>query len=42
MEEKTRAYVLCAKTFREIENLAKNSTEYKKELYSHEIDRSDL
>lgn len=42
MEEKPKAYVLCTKTFREIENLAKNSVEYKVELYSHEIDRSDL
>lgn len=42
MEEKTKAYVLCTKTFREIENLAKNSVDYKIELYSHEIDRSDL
>lgn len=42
MEEKTKAYVLCTKTFREIERLAKNTTGYKVELYSHEIDRSDL
>lgn len=42
MEEKPKAYVLCTKTFREIEDIAKNATEYKAELYSYEIDRSDL
>ena len=42
MEEKPKAYVLCTKTFREIENLSKNSIEYKTTLYSYEIDRSDL
>lgn len=42
MEEKPKAYVLCTKTFREIEEIAKNSVDYRAELYSYEIDRSDL
>ena len=42
MEEKPKAYVLCTKTLREIENIAANSQEYRIDLYSLEIDRSDL
>ena len=42
MEEKPKAYVLCTKTFREIEDIAVNSQEYRIDLYSLEIDRSDL
>ena len=42
MEEKPKVYVLCTKTFREIEEIAKNSVDYRAELYSYEIDRSDL
>ena len=42
MEEKPKAYVLCTKTLREIEKIAQNSQEYRIELYSLEIDRSDL
>lgn len=42
MEEKPKAYILCTKTFREIEDIAKNSVDYRAELYSYEIDRSDL
>lgn len=42
MKEKPKAYVLCTKTFREIENIAANSQEYRIDLYSLEIDRSDL
>ena len=42
MGEKPKAYVLCTKTLREIENIAQNSQEYRIELYSLEIDRSDL
>ena len=42
MEEKPKAYVLCTKTLREIENRAENSQEYSIDLYSLEIDRSDL
>lgn len=42
MEEKPKAYILCTKTFREIEDIAVNSQEYRIDLYSLEIDRSDL
>ena len=42
MGEKPKAYVLCTKTFREIEKISKNSIEYSAELYSYDIDRSDL
>lgn len=42
MEKRPKAYVLCTKTLREIENIAANSQEYKVELYSLDIDRSDL
>lgn len=42
MGEKPKAYVLCIKTLREIENIAQNSPEYRIDLYSLEIDRSDL
>ena len=42
MGEKPKAYVLCTKTLREIENIAQNSQEYRIDLYSLEIDRSDL
>lgn len=42
MEEKPKAYVLCTKTFREIKDIAINSQEYRIDLYSLEIDRSDL
>lgn len=42
MEEKPKAYILCTKTFREIEEIAKKSVDYRAELYSYEIDRSDL
>lgn len=42
MLEKPKAYVLCTKTLREIESIAANSQEYRIELYSLDIDRSDL
>ena len=42
MGEKSKAYVLCTKTLREIESIAANSQEYRIELYSLDIDRSDL
>lgn len=42
MGEKQKAYVLCTKTLKEIENIAANSQEYRIELYSLDIDRSDL
>lgn len=42
MVEKPKAYVLCTKTLREIESIAANSQEYRIELYSLDIDRSDL
>jgi len=42
MGEKPKAYVLCTKTLREIESIAQNSQEYRIELYSLDIDRSDL
>lgn len=42
MGEKPKAYVLCTKTLREIENIAANSQEYRIELYSLYIDRSEL
>ena len=42
MEEKPKAYVLCTKTLKEIEKIAANSQEYRIELYSLDIDRSDL
>lgn len=42
MGEKPKAYVLCTKTLREIESIAANSQEYRIELYSLDIDRSDL
>lgn len=42
MEEKVKAYILCTKTFREIEEISKNSKEYSEFLYRKEIDRKDL
>ena len=42
MGEKPKAYVLCTKTLRELENIAINSQEYRIDLYSLDIDRSDL
>ena len=42
MGEKPKAYVLCTKTLKEIEKIAANSQEYRIELYSLDIDRSDL
>lgn len=42
MLKKPKAYVLCTKTLREIESIAQNSQEYRIELYSLDIDRSDL
>lgn len=42
MAKKPKAYVLCTKTLREIEHMAVNSQEYRINLYSLEIDRSDL
>lgn len=42
MVEKPKAYVLCTKTLKEIENIAAHSQEYRINLYSLDIDRSDL
>lgn len=42
MLEKPKAYVLCTKTLKEIENIAAGSQEYRIDLYSLDIDRSDL
>lgn len=42
MGEKPKAYVLCTKTLKELESIAANSQEYRIDLYSLEIDRSDL
>lgn len=42
MVEKTKAYILCTKTFRDLEKIANSTTDYKAVLYKHEIDRSGL
>ena len=42
MGEKPKAYVLCTKTLKELEIMASNSQEYRIDLYSLDIDRSDL
>lgn len=42
MAEKPKAYVLCTKTLKEIEDIAAHSQEYRINLYSLDIDRSDL
>lgn len=42
MGEKPKAYVLCIKTFKELESIAANSQAYRIDLYSLSIDRSDL